>query len=214
MGSGFKTFATNSVLTAADVQGYLQDQSVMSFASAAARTSAVVSPAEGMVSYLRDVDTVEIWNGTAWKTIAGVGAGSILQTVTSSYTTGVTTASTSYVSTGSTVTITPKKSTSNILLIATNPFLIYGTGASQQFTIFRGTVSGTNLGGNTGNGFGNFYYYNGYDYRGTFAATVLDSPATTSATTYTVAFKVNPAGSGGWANYEHKSTITAMEVSA
>lgn len=53
-GLGFKTFNAGDVLTAAQVQGYLQDQSVMKFASATARTSALASPTQGMVSFLSD----------------------------------------------------------------------------------------------------------------------------------------------------------------
>ena len=53
-GLGYRTFTAGAVLTAAQVQGYLQDQVVMDFASNAARTSALASPSQGMVSYLND----------------------------------------------------------------------------------------------------------------------------------------------------------------
>lgn len=53
-GLGYRTFTAGAVLTAAQVQGYLQDQVVMDFASNAARTSALASPSQGMVSYLTD----------------------------------------------------------------------------------------------------------------------------------------------------------------
>jgi hypothetical protein len=53
-GLGYRTFTAGAVLTAAQVQGYLQDQVVMDFASSAARTSALASPSQGMVSYLTD----------------------------------------------------------------------------------------------------------------------------------------------------------------
>lgn len=56
-GLGFKTFTAGAVLTAAQVQGYLQDQAVMKFASATARTSALASPTQGMVSFLSDSNT-------------------------------------------------------------------------------------------------------------------------------------------------------------
>lgn len=51
-GLGFRTFVAGDVLTAAQVQGYLQDQAVMKFASTAARTSALASPTQGMVSFI------------------------------------------------------------------------------------------------------------------------------------------------------------------
>lgn len=71
MGSGFKTFATNTVLTAADVQGYLQDQSVMSFATSTVRGTAIASPVEGMTTYQRDSNMLETYSGTAWQRQSG-----------------------------------------------------------------------------------------------------------------------------------------------
>jgi hypothetical protein len=73
-GAGYKLFTTGSVLTAADVNTYLNEQSVMRFASATARTTALSGVlAEGMVSYLQDTDTVEVYNGTAWVSIGSSG---------------------------------------------------------------------------------------------------------------------------------------------
>lgn len=67
MGSGFKSFQPNTVLTASDVQGYLQDQAVMSFATGAARGSAITSPVEGMPSYLANSNRFQIYNGAVWQ---------------------------------------------------------------------------------------------------------------------------------------------------
>lgn len=53
MGSGFKTF-TSTVLTASDVNNYLMEQSVMSFASTGARDTQISSPEQGMVAYIQD----------------------------------------------------------------------------------------------------------------------------------------------------------------
>jgi hypothetical protein len=69
-GAGYKLFATGDVLTAAQVNTYLQEQTVMVFASAAARTTALSGVlAEGMMSYLSDTDLIQYYNGTAWTTI-------------------------------------------------------------------------------------------------------------------------------------------------
>lgn len=66
-GAGFKTFNTGDVLTASDVNTYLMQQTVMVFASAAARTTALgANVAEGMLSYLTSTKQVEVYNGTAW----------------------------------------------------------------------------------------------------------------------------------------------------
>ena len=69
-GAGYKLFNTGDVLTAAQVNTYLQEQTVMVFASAAARTTALTGVvAEGMISYLTDTDVVQYYNGTTWTTI-------------------------------------------------------------------------------------------------------------------------------------------------
>lgn len=59
MGSGFRTFATSEVLTASNVQNFLMEQSVMSFASTGARDVAVTAPEAGMVAYIRSNDSSE-----------------------------------------------------------------------------------------------------------------------------------------------------------
>lgn len=56
-GLGYKAFSAGAVLTAAQVQGYLQDQAVMTFASSAARTAAIAAPSQGMTTYLTDSNT-------------------------------------------------------------------------------------------------------------------------------------------------------------
>ena len=71
-GAGYKLFVTGDVLTAAQVNTYLQEQTVMSFADAAARTSALSAVlAEGMMSYLRDTNAVQVYNGSAWVAVGG-----------------------------------------------------------------------------------------------------------------------------------------------
>jgi hypothetical protein len=59
MGSGFRTFATSEVLTGSNVQNYLMEQTVMSFASTGARDAALTSPETGMVAYVRSNDANE-----------------------------------------------------------------------------------------------------------------------------------------------------------
>ena len=66
-GAGFRTFVDGDILTAAQVNTYLMQQSVMVFASAADRTSAIAAPSEGMVTYLADNDLIEYYDGSAWQ---------------------------------------------------------------------------------------------------------------------------------------------------
>lgn len=69
-GAGYKLFNTGDVLTAAQVNTYLMQQTVMVFANASARTSALSSVlAEGMLSYLQDTNAVEKYDGSAWSAI-------------------------------------------------------------------------------------------------------------------------------------------------
>ena len=66
-GQGYYTWVAGEQLTAQKMQQYLQDQSVMVFASSAARGSALTGVvAEGMVSYLQDTNQLQLYNGTAW----------------------------------------------------------------------------------------------------------------------------------------------------
>lgn len=56
-----KTWQSGEELKAADINQYLQNQVVMTFADAAARTAAIPSPTVGMVSYLTSTSAVEIF---------------------------------------------------------------------------------------------------------------------------------------------------------
>ena len=72
-GLGYKTFSAGEILTAANVQGYLQDQSVMVFADSAARSSALgTAVSQGMVSYLQDTSKLQVY-GTAWADVSSPG---------------------------------------------------------------------------------------------------------------------------------------------
>lgn len=72
-GAGYKVFTAGDVLTAADVNTYLMQQAVLVFDDSAARTSAIGTPTEGMLSYLKDTDAIEKYNGSAWVATTSVG---------------------------------------------------------------------------------------------------------------------------------------------
>ena len=80
--AGYKTFNTGDVLTAAQVQYNLQNQTIMYFADAAARDAALTAPIrqEGMFAYLADTNTTVYYDGTAWQSfgtgdVTGLTAG-------------------------------------------------------------------------------------------------------------------------------------------
>ena len=73
-GLGAKLFTAFSKLTAAQVNGYLMDQTIMRFASTAARDAAFGGAgeptlAEGMTCYLDDTNQIQSYNGSAWVTL-------------------------------------------------------------------------------------------------------------------------------------------------
>ena len=80
--AGYRTFNTGDVLTAAQVQYNLQNQTIMYFASAAARDAALTAGIvqEGMFAYLADTNTTVYYDGAAWQSfgtgdVTGLTAG-------------------------------------------------------------------------------------------------------------------------------------------
>ncbi len=59
----YKTFANGFPLPASDLNNFLMNQSVIVFADSAARTTAIPSPVQGMLTYLEDTSAYESWNG-------------------------------------------------------------------------------------------------------------------------------------------------------
>jgi hypothetical protein len=73
-GAGYKLFNTGDVLTASQVNTYLMQQTIMVFASSAARTTALTGiVAEGMFSYLTDTNSTEYYDGSAWQSVSNPG---------------------------------------------------------------------------------------------------------------------------------------------
>jgi len=74
MGSGYRDFTAGAVLTADQVDGYLMRQSVMTFADASARDTALSGVLdEGMHAYLEDTDLLTFYTGSAWRATRGYG---------------------------------------------------------------------------------------------------------------------------------------------
>jgi len=70
----YKLFSTGEILTAANVNSYLMNQTIMVFASSAARTTALSGVlAEGMFSYLSDTNAFEYYDGAAWQSVSNPG---------------------------------------------------------------------------------------------------------------------------------------------
>lgn len=68
--SGYKSFTAGERLFAADVNDFLMNQSVMVFADATARTSALSGViAEGMLTYNKDTGRLEVYDGSDFKVV-------------------------------------------------------------------------------------------------------------------------------------------------
>jgi hypothetical protein len=70
----FKDFAAGDILTAADVDDFLMRQSIMTFADAAARNTALTDVlAEGMFCFLEDTNEFQFYTGAAWQDVSNPG---------------------------------------------------------------------------------------------------------------------------------------------
>jgi hypothetical protein len=69
--SGYKTFADQEVLQAADLNGYLMSQAVPRFADTTARGAAIGAPEDGQLAYAPTVG-LQIREAGQWQSIARV----------------------------------------------------------------------------------------------------------------------------------------------
>jgi hypothetical protein len=81
-GLGTKLWASGEVVTAAGVNGYLQDQTIGKFASTSARDAAFGGAgeptlSEGMFAYTTDTNTLWSYNGSSWVAVLGSDIGEI-----------------------------------------------------------------------------------------------------------------------------------------
>jgi hypothetical protein len=144
---------------------------------------------------------------------ANLPAGSVLQVVNVPFTNYTNTSSTSLVDvTGATITITPKFATSKVLIIVNLVGVQKNSGANGTgtFKLLRGSTGLVS--------WDDFFGYNGSTtmWSGQSSTNYLDSPATTSSTTYKIQWAIS-AGTAQINNYNgiigsSTSTITAMEI--
>ncbi len=142
---------------------------------------------------------------------AALPTGSVLQVVSTDATTQSTTTSSSYANYSALNTsITPTSATSKILIIASLNLYEGATNSNYQITLYRNS---TDLGSGNGNGF--IYAYGSNSMNLSFPAivTYLDSPATTSSTTYGIYGKTS-SGTLYFNNGACKVSMTLMEIAA
>lgn len=141
---------------------------------------------------------------------ASMPTGSVLQVVGGTYSGQKNSSSSTFADTGLTATITPTSSSSKVLVIAqiSSCFTDTNTGTELDINLLRdSTQIIASMGGRGGNSLTTG------DALGTVSCSYLDSPATTSATTYKCQFKStqnNATASVGLGGTT--STITLMEI--
>jgi hypothetical protein len=141
--------------------------------------------------------------------------GAVLQVVSAALdNVATTTTSTSFVTTGFSASITPISATSKVLVILTGGSIYCLTTAGNGYfgTIYRNNA--TNL-GNASFGFERFTTPGGEYSLAPHSMSVLDSPATTSSTTYTPYFRSNNGNSVAFSASDRGTiTMTLMEIAA
>jgi len=176
--------------------------------------------AEGQLCYLSDSNIVQYYTGAAWATVGPTSAGVVQVKSTTVTASTFSTSSSSLVDiTGLSVSITPTSASNKVLVIAT----VAGcTSTDTEITILQLARGGTSIG--VGTGGGTVAATNVGETRSTarpysFAMQFLDSPATTSATTYNVRTRANAGAYTFYLNrraaadeYNSISTLTVMEV--
>ena len=191
-------------------------------------TTRPTAPYEGQHIYETDTDIEYVWSGTAWvvnyvsaaspaftgtptaptasagtnttqlaTTAFVMGAFRILQVVTGTTNTQTSTGSGTFSDAGLSATITPKSASNKVLVFAQINW--YNADTNKiTFSLVRGStkINETNpLGGDSNNLDGGHFL------------TLLDSPATTSATTYKVQFRVS-----GGAGYLRASSVATCTI--
>ena len=213
-------FVANAILTAQQ-QNISAATGVPVFATTVTRDAAFGGSnkvlAEGQLAYIEASNVVQYYDGAAWATLAPTSS-KIAQVQTVSKADSFSSTSTSYVDvTGLSVSITPTLNTSTILVMTG---LALSAGANRGYAqLVRGA---TNIAISTGFATANQTSVAlGNNYLTQYVSIAyIDSPATTSATTYkfqakadsgSTVFVNTQAGNTAYGNF---STLTVMEILA
>jgi len=137
-------------------------------------------------------------------------AGNVIQVVSATYSTSTSTTGSTYVASTITASITPTSSSSKIFILANFYARTSAAGVSVATTIYRGA---TDLGTSTYDF--SYIYGSNTALELTTSVSFLDSPATTSSTTYTLYFRrADNAGTAYLGNTANDNVITLMEIAA
>ena len=210
-------YVAGEVLTAADLN--ITNSGIPVFASSVERDAAFGNTgekilAEGQYAYLEDTNATQFYDGSVWSAVAG---GKVAQVQTANKATVFSTTSATFADiTDLSVSITPSAASSTVLVFGTAQ--ISGNSDGIIRLVRDATAIGVGTSGTT-NGFAmTSPTYNNAMFTST--VTFLDSPATTSATTYKLQLQSNGGGliyvnrRGAATDIGGFSSITVMEILA
>jgi hypothetical protein len=220
-------YTAGEVLTAADLN--ITNSGIPVFADSTARTAAFGGTgekvlAEGQYAYLESDNKTYFYDGSSWQAVAG---GKVAQLVTTFKSDTFTMSTATFTDvTGLTVSITPTLATSTIYIVAAVN-VCQSVGANNMFVRLARGGTGIGLGGTAGSRTPAGYAVASAsaDYPLMCTLSFLDSPATTSATTYSVQVRTNSGTNAVYVNRGStyvdaagtaslSSTITVMEILA
>jgi hypothetical protein len=144
-----------------------------------------------------------------WATPAG-GGGKVLQVIQDTQTSATTSSSSAYADTGLSVSITPSSATSKVLVLVNGTCGRSNANSSQGvgLKLVRNSTDIQQIHDL------NTYTGGSLRFETTFSAAYLDSPATTSATTYKIQLAAYANAASVWVNDWGVSTIIVMEIGA
>jgi hypothetical protein len=207
------TFTASQVLTA-DQQNQSARTGVPVFASTVTRDAAFGGTgektlAEGQLCYIEGTG-LQTYNGSSWVTWGATPATSkVVQIVSATYGTSVSSSSSTYADTGLTATITPTSASNKILVLVGQSDCGKETNNTYLgLRLMRGATEIAKIAGQaayTGN--------NTLNYVGSLSINYEDSPATTSATTYKTQLNSGANNATTYVQGSNSlSTITLMEI--
>ena len=149
--------------------------------------------------------TIALQNQLSGLASASMPTGSVLQIVSSIHSTDTSTSSTSFVTTGHSVTLTPSSTSSKVYVTLQGGGGWVAAGSWLKQTIYRNSTD-----------IGNAQFFTAYSSSGdqnvSHSMAILDSPSTTSATTYTIYFRTNTGTPQYRWSDKGNPVLTAMEI--
>lgn len=165
-----------------------------------------------------DVLTVDTTTATGLKWAAPAGGGKVLQVVQATYSTSTAISSTTFTDTGLSVSITPSSASSKVLIMVAQKFLLARTAAPTDayLRIIRGATSVQDFGKRSAHIYAT-PLASEIQTADIWSPIYLDSPSTTSSTTYKTQAKLEDTGSSHTITMQYNSdpsVIIAMEIGA